>query len=210
MMNLQAVSDLRKRDARWFSIRLIVPTVLLLLLVVPLVVMLFGACLPPGLLWPGEANGYDVLEYHLQGPREYYQAGRIMFLPHNVYTSFPQQMELLYLLLMYLTGRGSRGGDSGPIAARGVWNIGGRCAGMLVAGGDVTIRDGGFGGYCTVAGLSGGVSLRRKWDDIFCGGRRRNFGQSNPGRPGCRIGRWPWRWDCARDWREGVSIRHWC
>jgi hypothetical protein len=27
---------------------------------------------------------FDVLEYHLQGPKEYYQAGRIAFLPHNV------------------------------------------------------------------------------------------------------------------------------
>ncbi len=77
---------------------------LLLVLAVPLVVALFGASLPPGMLWQEEVNGYDVLEYHLQGPREYYDAGRITFLPHNVYTSFPQQMEMLYLLLMYSTG----------------------------------------------------------------------------------------------------------
>lgn len=76
----------------------------LLPLAVPLVVMLYGASLPPGALWEEEARGYDVLEYHLQGPREYYQAGRIEFLPHNVYTSFPQQMEMLYLLLMHLAG----------------------------------------------------------------------------------------------------------
>lgn len=76
----------------------------LLALVVPLLVALFGASLPPGVLWQEEARGYDVLEYHLQGPREYYEAGRITFLPHNVYTSFPQQMETLYLLLMHLAG----------------------------------------------------------------------------------------------------------
>ena len=74
----------------------------LLPLCVPLAVMLFGATLPPGLLWSGEARGYDVLEYHLQVPREYYQAGYIHFLPHNVYASFPQQIETLYLLLMHL------------------------------------------------------------------------------------------------------------
>lgn len=63
-----------------------------------------GACLPPGLLWSEEGGGYDVLEYHLQAPREYYDAGRIAFLPHNVYASFPQQIEMLYLLQMHLAG----------------------------------------------------------------------------------------------------------
>jgi hypothetical protein len=82
---------------------------LLLPLAVPLAVALFGACLPPGVLWNGEARGYDVLEYHLEVPREYFDAGRITFLPHNVYASFPQQVEILYLLLMYLAG--------GPLAA---------------------------------------------------------------------------------------------
>ncbi len=67
-------------------------------------IMVFGSTLPPGILWPEEAGGYDALEYHLQAPREYYDAGRVHFLPHNVYASFPQQMEMLYLLLMHLTG----------------------------------------------------------------------------------------------------------
>jgi hypothetical protein len=79
-------------------------TVLLLPLAVPLAIGLFGACLPPGVLWNGEAHGYDALEYHLEVPREYYDAGRIKFLPHNVFASFPQQVELLYLLLMHLAG----------------------------------------------------------------------------------------------------------
>ncbi len=75
-----------------------------LVLVPSIAVALYGASLPPGLLWDAEGNGYDVLEYHLQAPREYYEAGRITPLPHNVYASFPQQIELLYLLLMHLTG----------------------------------------------------------------------------------------------------------
>lgn len=79
-------------------------TLVLLTLAVPLSIGMFGATLPPGLLWIGESLGYDVLEYHLQGPREWFDAGRIHFLPHNVYTSFPQQMEVLYLLLMHLAG----------------------------------------------------------------------------------------------------------
>jgi hypothetical protein len=81
----------------------------LLPLCVPIAVVLYGACLPPGLLWTGEARGYDVLEYHLQAPREYYDAGQIQFLPNNVYASFPLGVETLYLLLMYLAG--------GPLAA---------------------------------------------------------------------------------------------
>ncbi|MBN2448203.1 MAG: hypothetical protein JXO22_15855, partial [Phycisphaerae bacterium] len=44
------------------------------------------------------------LEYHLQVPREYFDAGRITFLSHNVYASFPQQVEIHYLLLMHLVG----------------------------------------------------------------------------------------------------------
>ncbi len=63
---------------------------------------LFLACIPPGVLWIAEGGGYDVLEYHLQGPREYWSQGRITFLSHNVYTSFPQLVEMHYLLLMHL------------------------------------------------------------------------------------------------------------
>jgi len=73
-------------------------------LVVPLATAIYGTTLPPGLLWSGEGRGYDVLEYHLQVPREYFEAGRLHFLPHNVYGSFPQQVEIMYLLLMYLHG----------------------------------------------------------------------------------------------------------
>jgi len=76
----------------------------LALLAVPLTVALLGATLPPRVLWAGENRAYDVLEYHLQAPREYFEAGRVHFLPHNVYASFPQQMEMLYLLLMHLAG----------------------------------------------------------------------------------------------------------
>ncbi|HMQ15325.1 MAG TPA: hypothetical protein PKC49_05065 [Phycisphaerae bacterium] len=78
------------------------PSLALLPLAIPLTVALLAACLPPGLIWDGEGRGYDVLEYHLQAPREYFDAGRIHFLPHNVYASFPQQVEILYYLLMHL------------------------------------------------------------------------------------------------------------
>jgi hypothetical protein len=80
----------------------IAPSLALLPLAIPLTVALLAACLPPGLIWDGEGRGYDVLEYHLQAPREYFDARRIHFLPHNVYASFPQQVEILYYLLMHL------------------------------------------------------------------------------------------------------------
>ncbi len=57
-----------------------------------LLVMALGAMLP--------TVDYDAIEYHLQGPKEYYQAGRIAFLPHNVYTNMPFDIEMLHLLGM--------------------------------------------------------------------------------------------------------------
>jgi hypothetical protein len=56
--------------------------------------MLLGALLP--------SVDFDVNEYHFQGPKEYFQNGRITFLPHNVYTSFPFATEMLTLLAMVL------------------------------------------------------------------------------------------------------------
>ena len=56
----------------------------------PFAVYLFsGAVSPP--------TDFDVREYHLQGPKEWFQQGRIVFLPHNVYTSFPFLTEMLSL-----------------------------------------------------------------------------------------------------------------
>jgi hypothetical protein len=66
---------------------------LLMMLIAPFVVlMILGSMLP--------SIDFDVLEYHLQGPKEYFQAGRIGFLPHNVYTSMPFGVEMLHLLGM--------------------------------------------------------------------------------------------------------------
>jgi hypothetical protein len=56
---------------------------------------------------------FDCLEYHLQGPKEYFQAGRISFLPHNVYTSMPFGVELLHLLGMEVLGDWWRGSFAG-------------------------------------------------------------------------------------------------
>ena len=63
-----------------------------------------AATLPPGVLWPGDPHPYDVLEYHLQVPREWYEAGRIGPLHHNVFSFFPMNVEVHYLLAMHARG----------------------------------------------------------------------------------------------------------
>jgi len=77
----------------WERPRIDAPTTVAALVVAPFVVMmLLGSMLP--------AIDFDVLEYHLQGPKEYFQNGRISFLPHNVYTNMPFNVEMLHLIGM--------------------------------------------------------------------------------------------------------------
>jgi hypothetical protein len=57
-------------------------------------ILLLGACLPP---WD-----FDVREYHLQVPKEWFQQGQITFLPHNVYGNMPLAAEMHALLAMAL------------------------------------------------------------------------------------------------------------
>ncbi|MDQ3441574.1 MAG: hypothetical protein M3478_14620 [Planctomycetota bacterium] len=63
-----------------------------------------AALVPPGVLWGDEPNGYDVVEYHLQIPREWYEAGRITGLHHNVFSYFPFNVEMQFLLAMHVRG----------------------------------------------------------------------------------------------------------
>jgi hypothetical protein len=76
----------------------------LALLAAPAAILFLAASAAPGHLWPGEAAGYDALEYHLQVPREWLAAGRVTALPHNVYSFLPLNLELLSLPLMSLRG----------------------------------------------------------------------------------------------------------
>ncbi len=63
---------------------------------VALVLAVAGSLLP--------ATDFDVREYHLQGPKEYFLAGRIGFLEHNVYTNMPFGTEMLSLFAMVVSG----------------------------------------------------------------------------------------------------------
>ncbi|MFH1024450.1 MAG: glycosyltransferase family 39 protein [Planctomycetota bacterium] len=47
--------------------------------------------------------GYDDLEYHLGGPKAWWQAGRVGFLSGNVYTNFPSGMEMVSYFFMTAT-----------------------------------------------------------------------------------------------------------
>ncbi|MBC8109400.1 MAG: glycosyltransferase family 39 protein [Anaerolineae bacterium] len=67
-------------------------------------IALVAAFVPPGILWGDEPHGYDVVEYHLQVPREWYEANRIVPLEHNVFSYMPMNVELHYLLAMHLRG----------------------------------------------------------------------------------------------------------
>lgn len=58
--------------------------------------LFFGSMLPP---WD-----YDVREYHLQAPKEWFQNGRVGFLPHNIYANMPLGSELLSVWGMALSG----------------------------------------------------------------------------------------------------------
>ena len=65
-----------------------------LLLALPaLGVLGFVAALPPGVAWATEFGGYDALSYHLQLPKEWFEAGRIMPLRDSVYSTFPGFVE---------------------------------------------------------------------------------------------------------------------
>jgi hypothetical protein len=86
--------------------RLVTPWAWSALLAVPAaVIATMAALMPAGVMWGSdEPNGYDVVEYHLQVPREWYEAHRIIPLHHNVFSFMPFNMEMHYLLAMHLRG----------------------------------------------------------------------------------------------------------
>ncbi|WP_437187179.1 ArnT family glycosyltransferase [Planctomicrobium sp. SH668] len=93
--------------------------------------MLLGSMLPP--------TDFDVKEYHLGGPKEYFQAGKVHFLAHDVYTSFPFLTEMLSLTGMVIRGDWQRGAYAGqavlmffaPLTTLGVFCVTRRVAGSI-------------------------------------------------------------------------------
>jgi len=111
-----------KQDARengfelpWQWLWLLVPLVLIYLL---------GGLLPP--------VDFDVREYHLQVPKQWYQQGYISFLPYNVYGNMPMGAEVLSLPAMAILDDWWRGALVGKllISCGALWSA----AGLLAAG----------------------------------------------------------------------------
>lgn len=101
-------------------------------ILLPFVLHIFiGGMTPP--------RDFDVREYHLQGPKEWFQAGQIETLEHNVYTSFPFLSEMLSLGAMVLADDWWDGAIAGKLALTAfqflsaicVYAIGRRCAGKI-------------------------------------------------------------------------------
>jgi hypothetical protein len=78
-------SNAELMDSRWLWLGL------------PFVAAIFLAAMLPPL-------DFDVCEYHLQAPKEFFLQGRITFLPHNVYANMALGAEMLSLLGMTLAG----------------------------------------------------------------------------------------------------------
>src|SRR6185369_1769476 len=92
---------------------------------VPFALMIvLGGMLPP--------FAYDVREYHLQAPKEWFQNGRIDFLPHNIYANMPLGSELTSLWAMALVG-GKDGWWWGALAGKTVM----ACYSLIAAAGIV-------------------------------------------------------------------------
>ncbi|MGC1273948.1 MAG: glycosyltransferase family 39 protein [Planctomycetaceae bacterium] len=76
-----------------------------------LLAAVLGSMLPP--------FAFDVKEYHLGGPKEWFLDGRVHFLPHNVYTSFPALTEMLSLSAMVVRDDWYRGALAGKLLLAG-------------------------------------------------------------------------------------------
>ncbi len=66
-------------------------------LLVPFTLSFVGAAMLPPV-------DFDVREYHLQAPKEFFLAGQITFLPHNIYANMPLGAEMPALSAMVVSG----------------------------------------------------------------------------------------------------------
>ncbi|HVC93340.1 MAG TPA: hypothetical protein VND64_06595 [Pirellulales bacterium] len=131
-------------------------------------VIVLGGMLPP--------VDFDVREYHLQAPKEFYQAGRISFLPHNVYGNMPLGCEMFSLLAMVLVGDWWQGALIGktviaafaPLTALALLSagtrFGSRTAGVVAALVYISIP---WISQVSTAGLVEGVSAFYLWAAVY-------------------------------------------
>ncbi|MGQ9763100.1 MAG: hypothetical protein ACUVQH_14435 [Thermogutta sp.] len=88
------------------------------------VIIVLGAALPP--------TDFDVREYHLQCPKEFFWHHRITFLPHNVYGNMPLGTEMHPLLGMILLNDVFTGALAGKVVIATFAVLGGILAGRLI------------------------------------------------------------------------------
>lgn len=67
-------------------------------------ILLLASASLPGWLWESEANGYDVLSYHLRLPEEWLGLGRLQGLQHNFFSFMPSYVEAAYLEIAAIWG----------------------------------------------------------------------------------------------------------
>jgi hypothetical protein len=61
---------------------------------------LVACCCPPGTMWINEADGFDVMEYHLELPRQWLEQGRMTGLHYNIYSYLPNLVEAGYMQVL--------------------------------------------------------------------------------------------------------------
>ena len=130
--------------------------------------IVLGGMLPP--------TDFDVREYHLQAPKEFYQDGKIHFLPHNVYGNMPLGSEMLSLLAMVLLGDWWQGALVGktmiacfaPLTALALYlagtRFGSRTVGVVAALVYISIP---WIAQVSTAGLVEGVSAFYLWTAVY-------------------------------------------
>lgn len=127
-----------KVDWRWhgLALGLVLPSAALLLT---------AAAVPPGALWASEANGYDVLSYHLPVPRAWQMAGRAVVLEHIAYSALPLYAETAYATLSTGFGRLLENVEPRAVVLAAGWHaacalvfawVVGRCVGAMGSRGD--------------------------------------------------------------------------
>lgn len=90
-------------------------------------IVMLGAWLPP--------SEFDVLEYHMQAPKEFFQIGSIRFVPHNIYANMPLGTEMHSLAMMTLIGEQDAwlGGVIGKSITASISLVGAALLGAFVA-----------------------------------------------------------------------------
>ena len=90
-------------------------------------ILMLGSWLPP--------SEFDVLEYHLQAPKEFFRLGAIRFLPHNIYANMPLGTEMHSLAMMTFLGDADAwlGGVIGKSITASISLVGAALLGAFVA-----------------------------------------------------------------------------